>query len=615
MIFTCYFLENLMRNLTARLAVSMNIALWAIVLIFSASTTSAQWQKTYRAPNPFSGTPWLHGESVCKASDGGFITVGHVQFNFGWRIVMMKTDANGTLLWTRQLVGVGSSYTNGIPNERAYAVRPITLPGVPEHYIVVGTSNDMAAGLGNQNVIAIRTDFNGDIVWRHWYGTGGDDYGLNMEMVEGNNAFVVTGYMNGDTDNMYANTKTFILKADVFTGTASLTRMYQLGNGAQIKENVGFDIHPTSDNGYVVVGYTNRYNEDAGIVRVPFFLRTDGNGVIVASHDYINPLEPYKWGEARSIKQTSDGGFIVVGNHGGWNIENPDMFAMKTNNMGIPTWTRTYRREGCEDPNQWYETLTAKDVFIDQYSREGGYDIVGHGSRAFFMHIDLLGNHVTNKVYDATNAVTSLSPYAIAYGHLSMQPLSGNINSSSDGAYIIQSTGMWTYPNEIHLIKTLPFSFGNSNGCEHSICIRTTPVTPTTPFEMEFAGLFSQNRVPEPYERVDLELEELSPCLEYIYGRKGASTESSEEAPHTSSVYPNPVNQGEITYVSYIQNESGVVTVKVQDLLGNTVLESQAMYSAGEQKLPVDTKALNSGTYFIRITAHEQTTVQKLIIK
>ena len=88
-----------------------------------------------------------------------------------------------------------------------------------------------------------------------------------------------------------------------------------------------YSVQHTSDGGYIVAGYTASFG--AGRYDI-FLIKTDPNGNIQWAKTYGGTSYDY----ARSVQQTSDGGYIVVGETRSFGAGNYDAFIVKTDENG-----------------------------------------------------------------------------------------------------------------------------------------------------------------------------------------------------------------------------------------------------------------------------------------
>ena len=135
-----------------------------------------------------------------------------------------------------------------------------------------------------------------------------------------------------------ANTRSFgVLSQDLWViklnenGTVSWQKTYG-GSGY----SHAYSIQQTSDGGYVVAGYTN----SSGAGSFDFWvLKLDENGDISWQKIYGGS----NGDSAKSIQQTSDGGYIVTGNTTSFGAGNYDLWVLKLDGNGNVSWQKYLR--------------------------------------------------------------------------------------------------------------------------------------------------------------------------------------------------------------------------------------------------------------------------------
>jgi len=165
-------------------------------------------------------------------------------------------------------------------------------------------------------------------------------------------------------------------------GTAPATAWEKsYGNAALV--DTGTSVWQTSDSGFIITGLTYSKGTNSGITRL-MLVKTDwqGNQMWVKYND--------EGDGGKSVRQTSDGGYIVVGTDGG------NLFVLKTDENGEKVWSKTYPR-----PNG--KTVTGESV---QQTPDGGYIVAGSinmggkdGSDMYATKIDSTGNQQWEKMY------------------------------------------------------------------------------------------------------------------------------------------------------------------------------------------------------------------------
>lgn len=95
-----------------------------------------------------------------------------------------------------------------------------------------------------------------------------------------------------------------------------------------------WSVAQTSDGGYILAGQTN--SAGAGSYDA-YLIKTDGDGAVQWTRMYGG--SGYDW--ARAVRQTSDGGYIVIGGTESSGNGLADIWIFKTSNIGIISWQRT----------------------------------------------------------------------------------------------------------------------------------------------------------------------------------------------------------------------------------------------------------------------------------
>jgi len=126
-------------------------------------------------------------------------------------------------------------------------------------------------------------------------------------------------------------------------------------------DDVGNSVISTSDGGYALAGYT--YSYGAGYQDF-WLVKTDASGNAQWNKTYGGTYAE----EARSIVQTSDGGYALVGWTDSFGAGLSDAYLVKTDALGNAQWSRTYGEANYEQGSSIVETS------------DGGYALAGDTS-------------------------------------------------------------------------------------------------------------------------------------------------------------------------------------------------------------------------------------------
>lgn len=152
-------------------------------------------------------------------------------------------------------------------------------------------------------------------------------------------------------------------------------------------EDWGNSVRQTSDGGYIIAGWTNSYGfNDLEL----FLIRTDPKGERVWDRTYGGPEED--WG--CSVQQTPDGGYITVGSTSSYGDGGSDLWLVKTDSGGEMVWDKTFG--GSRDDTGWAIAPTSHGEYIvagQTSSHEGG------DPQLWLLKTDSNGNAVWDETY------------------------------------------------------------------------------------------------------------------------------------------------------------------------------------------------------------------------
>jgi type IX secretion system substrate protein len=275
------------------------------------------WTQTY------GGTSDEVGYSVQQTSDGGYIIAG-TTWSFGSGnddVYLLKTDSGGHLLWTRTFGGAG--YEDG------YFVRQTKDGG----YIITGSTSSF--GSGGYDVYLIKTNSLGDTLWTRTYGGGATDYAYSVVQTRDGGYLIA-----GATYSFGAGTSAQYLIRTNSAGDTLWTRTDKEYESAE-----ACSLWETFDGGYIIAGQTwlNLCDTCDGTIRYDVYVtRTDSEGSQLWTRTFFGGDD---FSLKSSVRQTSDGGYILAGSTGLWYL-GYSAFLTRTNSHGDALWTQTYGGTG-----------------------------------------------------------------------------------------------------------------------------------------------------------------------------------------------------------------------------------------------------------------------------
>ncbi len=479
-------------------------------------------------------------------------------------------------------------------------------------YIVAGTT--ISFGEGGRDVYVLKTNANGEIQWTKTFGGATDnEYGFCVQQTS-DGGYIISGVASsfsdvagdmylikinasGDftwsktyggigyewgsaikqtTDGGYIVTgQTPAFGAGGFdaylikldaSGVIEWTKTYG-GSGLEVAS----DVQQTTDGGYIIIGQIDSFGAGSGDI---FLLKTDaiGNAIwskAIGSEDNEEALE---------VKQTPDGGYIIAGSGYGPASLSRDMFLIKTNSLGVVNWAKTY---GSNVNDQCESAILTND---------GGYILCGYSFgfttnanyQAYIVKTDSSGNTLWSKTYGGSSIYGD-------YGRC--------IQQTNDSGYIITgetySFGIGFF--NLYLIKT--DILGNS-GCnqQNANTITTNKIFQSinTPIITASGGLAS------------------SP--DTIVNTGGTQTNICATLATSNLFYPNNYN------LVYPNPFTDIITINLKEF--NTVTIATIMDISGKQLLvcevnskknTIDLSVLKSGIYFCQLKSINKTETVKII--
>jgi hypothetical protein len=198
---------------------------------------------------------------------------------------------------------------------------------------------------------------------------------------------------------------------------ASWWRTYGAGFGATC-----YSVQQTTDGGYVVAGQAvlpGRFQQDV------YLIKTNGAGDTLWTRTYGG-----WWTDVgQSVRQTSDGGYVIAGQSESYGNHSTDVYLLKTDEHGGQLWTRTYGGDG-----------TGLDFGRSgQQTADGGYIVTGgtwsFGAmcQVYLIRTDSAGDTLWTRTYGGENEDAGCS-----------------VQQTSDSGYVIAGYS----DGDVYLVKT-----------------------------------------------------------------------------------------------------------------------------------------------------------------
>ncbi|MBK9074732.1 MAG: T9SS type A sorting domain-containing protein [Flavobacteriales bacterium] len=286
------------------------LSLIACALLLVAPTQAQTYQRL------FGGTDLDAALATTRTVDGGYALVGFTR-SFGLpgeEASLVKTDAMGTLLWSRVFSAPGDDRFMGI----AAASDGGTL--------LCGTTTSFS---NSTDILLIRTDANGDTLWCRAVGDAADNTAYAAVQAD-DGGFLVCGASATTTGN---GSDLYLLRTDA-DGDTLWTRCF-----GGIYGDWANAVQKTADGDYLIAGSTSTFGEGQEDY---YLLKVDDNGTLLFSRTYGGPLMDQAWG----LVLTADGGCILAGSTYSFGIPTRSVYLVRTDAIGDTLWTGVYDTGG-----------------------------------------------------------------------------------------------------------------------------------------------------------------------------------------------------------------------------------------------------------------------------
>jgi PKD repeat protein len=351
-------------------------------LIKTDEDGNMQWDRTFEG----SGL-----DSFQQTPDGGYIITGDL-----YDPPIIKTDSNGNEQWDIRIewdelnsvlqTGNGGYILAGIYNSKLLLVKLMA-----EGSVLTAQFTYQPGYPGAKQTITFDAsashDPYGNITYYQWDLGDGSYANTNQRTVthsydEGGN-YKVDLTVTGSNDNVSSITREITVQR-----SAPPIMRWSTTFGVQ-GDDRAYSLEHTSDGGYILAG-SSRYYIDELRQFGARLVKTDANG----NMQWQRTIGGKRFDEVHSAMQTSDGGYIIAGSTGSYCAGGSDFWLVKTDAEGIEQWNRTF---GGKDDD------IASSV---RQTSDGGYIVAGRtesygaGSDDFWLvKTDPEGNEEWNRTF------------------------------------------------------------------------------------------------------------------------------------------------------------------------------------------------------------------------
>ena len=540
-----------------------------VYLIRTYADGDTIWTRTY------GGVERDYGWAVAVTPDGGFAVAGQTaSFGAGREDVwLLKIDADGDTAWTRTYGGGNADI--------AYSVAVTADSG-----FILGGYTD-PEGSDRYDVLLIRTDLNGDVLWTRTYGGPSPDFVESVAQTY-DGGFIAAGL----TESYGAGWQdVYLIRTDA-NGDTLWTKTY---GGSETDK--AWSVAQAPDGGFIVAGSTDSYGVGSSDV---YLIRTDANGDSLWTITYGGVS--FDYGE--SVALSSDSGFIVSGTTGSYGAGSSDVLLICTDAHGDLVWLNAYGG-----------TRADRGLSVAQTS-DGSFIVAGHT----YSYGGGENNVYLLKIAGEEPAVSmdcqALTPifcrgknfyFKLTVDNSTGDNVSGTLAFSGYSSY-------WCDPG--HELITIPRPRDYAPGLTEQYYFFKVPnsVAPGQ-YSASVAGALSGYDL---FCCMNVDIKQCQPW------KMGSSTEwelvevDRPEAalPTVTSLnqnHPNPFNAR--TIISYQLPVNGHVKLEVYNLSGQKVATlANGKQQAGYRSVTWDASKVSSGLYFYKLTTADFSETRRMML-
>ena len=327
---------------------------------------------------------------INQTADGGYIIAGYtnsndrdVRGNHGsYDAWVVKINSTGSIQWQKCL--------DGDDSDKANSVQQTTDGG----YIVAGEtgSNDVNVS-GNHGLLdawVIKLNSTGATQWQNCLGGSSFDSANSIQQTSDGGYIVAGGTESndGDVSGNHGSYDAWVVKLD---STGALQWQKCLGGSGR---DIFTSIQQATDGGYVAAGYTESNNGNVsgnhggGVYDDFWVVKLNSGGAMQWQKCLGGSADDF----ARSIEQTSDGGYIVAGetysnngnvtgNHGLYD----DAWVVKLDSGGNMQWQKCLGGSSYDAANSIQQTTDGGYVVAGSSMSNDGNVTGNHGNNDFWI--------------------------------------------------------------------------------------------------------------------------------------------------------------------------------------------------------------------------------------
>jgi hypothetical protein len=298
--------------------------------------------------NTFDDASYDYGRSLIELNDGGYLIAGNTSLlgDDYSNALLIKIDHTGKEMWKKD-------YTFS-------SVDRLNMVKQLQDGSLVAVGFTMSSINSSSDIFIIKTDSQGNLEWQKSYGDDQDEKANSIDIsIDG--GFIISGeVINQNTGFSLC----YLIKIDD-EGELNWSNTF----GGSQSDN-GLSVVSTNDAGFAITGMTRSSGDSDGDV---WLIKVNGNGEMEWERTYGGNETEY----GRTIQQTDDGGYIIIGQTESFGLGFNDAYLIKTDSEGNEIWSQTFGGQGTDHGRQVVSTLDAGYLisgYTDSFGTLGGFN-------------------------------------------------------------------------------------------------------------------------------------------------------------------------------------------------------------------------------------------------
>ena len=298
--------------------------------------------------NTFGDASYDYGRSLIELNDGGYLIAGNTSLlgdNYS-NALLIKIDHTGKEMWKRD-------YTFS-------SVDRLNMVKELQDGSLVAAGFTMSSTNYSKDILVIKTDAQGNLEWQRSYGDAQDETANSIDISIGG-GFIISGEVINENTGF---SLCYLIKIDN-EGELDWSNTF----GGSQNDN-GLSVISTNDAGFAITGMTRSLGDSNGDV---WLIKVNSNGEMEWERTYGGDDTEY----GRTIQQTVDGGYIIIGQTESFGLGYNDAYLIKTDSQGNEIWSQTFGGQGTDQGRQVVNTLDEGYLisgYTDSFGTLGGFN-------------------------------------------------------------------------------------------------------------------------------------------------------------------------------------------------------------------------------------------------